>query len=343
MDKRFLRVYMDINNKCNLRCRMCYFSLDLSKDATQTMSIELFNKIAEQVFPKAISVNLSCAAEPFMTPNFTEYLEIAKKYSIPETVIVTNATLLTEDKIAALITAGVTQLDVSIDGATKGTYQKIRKGSDFDKVISNIRLLQKIKKIMNSPKPYLFLDYALMRQTIKELPDFIRLAKELGADSVRANHLIPFKKLNNISESLVNCREMANMIFDEARKAANTLRLEVKIPENFNIDEPPAKDIIFNKPNCRMPFESMFIISDGRVIPCCWFPLREWCAGDFNHDTFDSIWNGPVFEKLRKRFKDGIYIEYCKNCPVYGNESIKGYVFKARSRKDVINIAQDGV
>ncbi|MDD5439683.1 MAG: radical SAM protein [Candidatus Omnitrophica bacterium] len=339
--KRFLRVYMDLNNKCNLKCRMCYFALDLKKTPPVVMGIPLFKKIAGQVFSHALSVNLSCSAEPFMIPHFPEAMAIAKRYKVPVTQIVTNAQLLDEEKIRAVIDAGITILDVSIDAATKRTYESIRKGASFERWLTNVKLLQAMKKKMKKRHPLLYLDYSLMKCNIGEFPAFLELAKGLKADSVRANHLIPFKRLHLFKESLVHLPEETNRIFDRSRRLARKLKLDLNLPENFPLKT--SSTPVINKPGCRTPFESLDIMSDGRVTPCTWFSFKEWCAGDFRTQTFEEIWNGPVYKKLRGLFESGRYTPYCVNCPVYGNEALGPYVFRERAREDVINISADGV
>jgi radical SAM protein with 4Fe4S-binding SPASM domain len=323
---------------------MCYFALDLKKEPYVVMGTGLFRKIAADVFPKAVQVNLSCAAEPLLIPDFPEYLAITKEYNIPTTVLVTNAFFLNEKIVCALIDAGITYIDISIDGATKKTYESIRKGSDFYRVLANVVMLQDIKKKMGSKNPLLYLDYALMKCNIHEFPDFLRLASKLGADRIRANHLIPFKHLNIMAESLAGCKEETNRVFDEARAVAKELKLDVCMPPNF-ITGNAAKEeqAILNKKACRAPFDSMFIVSDGKVIPCTWFSFKKWAAGDFRKENFYEIWNGAVYKKLRTSFRTGEYTEYCFNCPVYGDETMDDYVFAEREREDVINISSTPV
>ena len=342
MPERFLRVYMDVNNKCNLRCRMCYFHLDLTKEQNVVMGRPLFDKIAAQIFPKAASLNLSCSAEPLLVPGFPAYVKTAKSFGVPYVLIVTNAMLLTEKISSELMESGLDQIDVSIDAATKATYESIRKGGDFERVIGNVRKLQALKKRAGRDNPSLFLDYTLMKSTIRELPDFLRIAADLGADSVRANFMIPFKRLDIMDESLSKCPAETNEILDKARAAALELGLNAAIPQNIENAEQSGNTVV-NKPSCRVPFESLYVISDGRVLPCTWFSMKEWQAGDMKSGSFDDIWSGPVYTELRKRFEEGSYTPYCLNCPVYGNEARGGYVFTERSRDDVLNICPQGV
>lgn len=341
--KRFIFVFMDLNNKCNLRCRMCHFSHDLKSVPSVTMSLKLFEKIAEQVFPKATQINLSCGAEPLIIPDFHDYLRIVKKYRVPVVGIVTNGTKLNEVIITAMFETGVTNIEISIDGATKKTYEKIRCGANFEKVTKNISLLQDMKKRAGRGIPRLHLNYTLMRSNLYEFPEFLRLSKRLNADSVRATHLIPFKSLNIINESLGLYREETNTVLNESRTLANELGLSVIMPPNFDLKKQESKELLFNKPNCRIPNFSMCIISDGRVIPCAWFPLKEWCAGNFQIQNFDEIWDGEIYKKLREQFKLSIYPDDCKNCPVWGDEILQNYSFVEKERKDVFNFSPDPV
>ena len=342
-EERHLKIYMDLTNKCNLRCRMCYFYLDLGKQEPITMDMALFTKIASEIFPFALSVNLSCAAEPLMLKDITSYLDEIPKYNIPQTLIVTNGVLLTEKIIHSLIKNSITILDVSIDGARKETYEKIRKGSDFDRLIKNIILLKRIKELTKSKTPLLHLDYALMKSNLDELLEFLKLAKELGANLVRVNHLIPFKKLDIMDESLIHEREKTNKILNEARKLADELSLNAVIPKDLPKPENAPKKPVFNKPDCKTPFESIYISSDGRTIPCIWFTMDEWFTGSLKDQTFSEIWNGPKYTHLRKAFKKGEYTPNCLNCPIYGDEDPSNYIFTELERSSVANISKKGV
>src|SRR4029078_11428956 len=65
---RFLTVYMDQNNRCNLKCKMCGFS-DARVAAVPKYDLPrpLFDSIAEQIFPQTNILILSILTEPFLT------------------------------------------------------------------------------------------------------------------------------------------------------------------------------------------------------------------------------------------------------------------------------------
>ena len=71
----------------------------------------------------------------------TQAVRFATKYGIPKISYTTNAILLDERLIEATIRCGVTEVIVSMDGATAGTFEAIRRGGKLQSVLDNLRLL----------------------------------------------------------------------------------------------------------------------------------------------------------------------------------------------------------
>ena len=335
--KRWLTVYMDINNKCNIRCRMCYFSLSISQPVS-IMNLTLFKKIADQVFSKTKVLHLSCAAEPLMVKNFSEYIKIAKQYSIPVTRVVTNGLLLNEDVIKTMIESNISELRISLDGSKKETYGQIRQGSNFDKVINNIKLLQSMKATSGADSPRLAILCTLMRSNIEDLPELVSLAKALGADSLKTTHLIPFEGLNMMKESLINCMEKTNIILDQARHIAKEIDLDFECIPNFTFDEDKNTNQVFTRPYCTRPFDFMYINSEGDVVPCIMLSMKKYNVGSFEKKTFNEIWDGEAYRNIRRLFNKKLLPENCRNCAPGGSEYLKRYVFSEAKRDDISNI-----
>jgi len=315
---------------------MCHFHQDLSKEPSVTMDLSLFRRIAAEAFPFTNVLYISCSAEPLLVKTLSDYLMLTKQYKIPYTTLVTNATLLDESAIESFFKSNLSHVEISIDGATKETYQKIRKNADFDKVIHNVKMLCDMKKSRKRKKPTVQLDFTLMKSNFEEFPAFIELGHDIGVDQIRGTHFIPFKSLQLANESLNLYREEANQMLNRAREVSKKLSMHVIMPPNFDKKPPQVKT--FNNPNCKFPFFSMCIASDGRVLPCTWFSLSDYYAGDFKVNSFKEIWNSPVYMKLREDFTHQRYTEYCLDCPPWGDDDIKQYTFSERNRKGVTNI-----
>jgi len=86
LQRRHLTVRLDTNNRCNLRCRMCYFSLpELDRAPRRELTLPEFRALAAAAFPRARRVFLSCAYEPLLSPIFDDALADLAASGVPET------------------------------------------------------------------------------------------------------------------------------------------------------------------------------------------------------------------------------------------------------------------
>lgn len=198
-----LKVLVDITNKCNLRCTMCHFSFDrVFYRKTEHLTPENFRKIAAKTFPVAHTVVLSAGSEPTVSPYFESILSIASEYSPPKLQFLTNGTLLRPPVVDKILKSGVTQIDVSIDGANASTYQKIRRGAKFSTLIENLKYLRDEKSRRGMRLPLIQFNLTLMRSNLAELESFVDLAEDCGVERIGARHLMPYAGLNVANESL---------------------------------------------------------------------------------------------------------------------------------------------
>jgi radical SAM protein with 4Fe4S-binding SPASM domain len=103
------------------------------------------------------------------------------------------------------------------------------------------------------------------------------------------------------------------------------------MPPSFDLDDrQEIRELLFNKPWCRKPFNFMYIRSSGKVYPCEHLIANQWYLGDFAKQGFKEIWRGRAYKKIRKQFRLSIYTEGCRNCPVWGGNSLESYSFRER-------------
>jgi molybdenum cofactor biosynthesis enzyme MoaA len=226
-DRRWLRVYLDTNWSCNISCRICLHSIiDHGPIRHGSMSLELFAKIARDVFPITQHLSLSCSAEPLMSGIFVDVLKSIGEYNVPFVEFITNATLLNERNIDAIISSGVDLMLVSVDSADREVFEKIRLGAKFEKVISNLEKFQKAKRERGAAKPALRFSAVLMRSTIEGIEDLMRLAHRLDAEGIHFRHFIPYAPLYLKEESLFYHKELANEHIFRARALAGKLNFK---------------------------------------------------------------------------------------------------------------------
>lgn len=195
---------------------MCHFSFDeVYYRPAQHMRREMFERVAESVLPLAHTVILSAGNEPLMSPWFVEILEICSRYRPPNLLFLTNAQRLTGRIADAIIESGVTQVQISADGATKETYEYIRRGAKFEQLVENLKYLTRQKRLLARSSPLLQFNIVLMQSNLEELPLFVDLAEEVGVQWIAARHLLVMKGLSMELESLAFDRQRANYYFEQ--------------------------------------------------------------------------------------------------------------------------------
>jgi radical SAM protein with 4Fe4S-binding SPASM domain len=232
---RPLTLAIDVTTQCNLRCTYCHFSAEsYSKRKREDLSIEDFFKIAHEVFPFCAVVNLSCSVEPLLHPRLGDFVAIAKHYGVPSVGMTTNGLLFNEQTIEQVVGGGMDHVTISIDGATKATYERIRRKGNFDRLIANIRALNGVKERLCSWTPKLSFNFVMMRSNIRELPAVVRLAHELDVAAVTAIHLSPYEGLNMEAETMDRDAELCNRMLAEARAVAEKYHIDVAFPPLFD-------------------------------------------------------------------------------------------------------------
>ena len=136
---------------CNLRCVMC-FQVDRSftkKEHMGMMPWDIFTKIVDEAaLNNCKAITLASRGEPTLHPKLPEMIEYISK-KILDLKINTNATKLDEKLCKAIIENNVSELVFSVDAGTKETYEKVRVLGKFEKVLSNIKNFNKIRKSSN--------------------------------------------------------------------------------------------------------------------------------------------------------------------------------------------------
>jgi len=123
-----------------------------------------------------------------MCKEFFNYLEIAGKYDVPEIMMTTNAILMTPSRALGLVKSRLTDLHVSVDGATRETYERIRVGARFETLIKNLKSLKEIKKDMGRETPRIQFQFVLLPENLHEAAEIVPLLAEFEPDMILYIH-----------------------------------------------------------------------------------------------------------------------------------------------------------
>lgn len=299
---RHLLVRMDTNYLCNLRCKTCYFSnVGANKMFIPPMNLNLFKVIAQDVFSKTRILYLSCGAEPLMTKNFEQFIEVAGEYTIPYMGYVTNGLLLTEGVIRSSIENKVSEITISIDGATKETYEYIRERGNFEILLSKLTLYDDIVSKVKGSKPSLRFNFTVTRSNHEEMPLLVDLAKIFRVKVIKFRIYedwggsFSFKQ-----ESLLGHEKSFNESLMEAKRRALEANIQIISPKEFNLSKIDNRENNFDtllkndlaRPPCIYPWISRYIDPLGRLRVCAKLPLSK--------SSIDDHYNIRDFERSKE-------------------------------------------
>ena len=300
------QVDFELNPSCNLKCPMCTWSAEktFGQGRSKWMDFNKYKIIINEIKDKVKSVNLNYINEPLIRNDILDFVKYATDKCIMEIMFNTNGLLLNEKISEKLINSGLTKLSVSLDAYTEKVYDKIRIGSDFKKVIQNIKNFLKLRKKLNSKLP-------LLKVT------FLKV-------SINKNELDPFLKYWEKKADLISIQNPSNpfdgKLFETKRKwlgikkSKNETKVSNKVSYEQEFDD---------MKRCAQPNQRLVIDSDGTVHPCCNFRGKEINIGNAFKDTIHSIWNNKKYTELRKIQKKGEYKKnkVCKVCIDHGSNT----------------------
>ena len=271
---------------CNALCIMCPVK-DIKRD-TRFLSTELFDKITSELAQYADwieRVTIQLNGEPLLDKTLESKIRKMKEIGIKSVSFTTNGSLMTKERAESILVSGIGNIDFSVDGATKETYESIRGNLNYDEVFNNIKQLIKQRNAIN-PAVSVRLRMTLSEKNAHEL-------KMLG-DYWREY----FGPQDGVYGKLIS--SWATWL------------------EGYNLPEGHDPSRLNTSP-CISPWGSFPILSDGNVPICCTDFNAQVSMGNVNNSSIRKIWQGEVISKLRELHmtRGRSTVEICSDCFVW--------------------------
>ena len=297
------RLVFELTNACNLNCVMCGRN---AADFKGTMFSMDWFKWFEPMFDTVEEVTLMGWGEPTVHPNFAEMLEIIDRHSARK-YFCTNGMKL-DDLKDAILDHHVDVFGVSLDGSTSETNNRIRRGSDLNKIANSLIEIEKAKKDRGLKYPWINFVFCAMKSNLHELPGLVKLAHEVGIDEVKVVYLTAFDDIL-AKEVLWDCQDEVREVFNEAVKLGEEYGILLKLPHI------QGEDVAGNKEHkdCFVSWRDFFLGSDGYIRPCMSTPIH-FDKFDMSRDFFD-MWNSQQYQNYRRAVNDAQMMDNpCKRC-----------------------------
>ncbi|MCJ7521138.1 MAG: SPASM domain-containing protein [Dehalococcoidia bacterium] len=248
MDDKPRKLNIEVTTRCNLNCAMCMRKL--WKEDGSDMTMETYRALLP-IFPEIEAVNIIGIGEPLLNENVIEMIRLGKEHLPPNGAfsLTTNATLLDDTMAKQLVSSGLDDIVVSIDGATSGTYNEIRKDASLDQVLTNVERLNKAKKKLGIQTPRIGFEFVAMKRNISELPQVVDLAARYSISFIIITHLLPHTSEMNDQTLYEYDSDQAIELFNateaEAKRRNLDMAFETPDVENYAnalFGVPPLKD-----------------------------------------------------------------------------------------------------
>lgn len=302
-----------ITPKCNLSCRHCRGM------AEGELSTERARKLIDEIAELKPGWVIVEGGEPLLREDLFELLGLLQQKQL-EVHLITNGMLLNPRILSTLKQLG-TKVMISIDGATRATYEAIRGGASFERVVEQARncVQEGLLEAIN---------FTILKKNYGEIPGIFELAVSIGVPKIT---FIGLKPCHGYREELLTPEENREAVglacqgaektgveffFDEPFFWATVKEggLSVSMPAiGAGILAPSTSACIFG--------EYLFIDPNGDVKPCSFAPM---IVGNVSEQNLVEIWHevlaSPFFQQIREPksrtgyCRDCRYLADCKGC-----------------------------
>ena len=181
---------LSYDHTCNLSCPSCRPSIQSVSLHETIIFNDFFEKSLVNLLHNVKSVFMCSSGDPFASKHYGFVFNRMKLMGdeMPALEIQTNAVLLTQERWKDLGTLvhHISRIEVSIDSATPETYQNVRRGGDFVRLIKNMEFLASQKKKIGFS---LQLDFCVQEENFLEMKQYVELGKQWGADTIYFSRL----------------------------------------------------------------------------------------------------------------------------------------------------------
>jgi radical SAM protein with 4Fe4S-binding SPASM domain len=255
-------IHIEPTNACNLRCIHCV--QEAMTRPRGLMELSTFTRVIDEISPLQCSITLDVQGEPLIHPQALDMVHYAKNAGC-HTSLLTNATLLTEEKSRALVGMGLDRIVFSFDAVEKKRYENIRRRSRYERNIMNLLKFLRIN-LENGRSVFVCVSIIHQEATADHLHTYKEYFSHLPVDTIFVSELLNMSGFSSVSKEI-----------------------------NFNAIKHKNK----HEPLCRVPWENITVNWNGDVCPC---PLDFnvlWPVGNVNQTSLKDLWNSPEFQKFR--------------------------------------------
>ena len=284
-------------NVCNLDCQFC--SRKFKNQAPKHLSLPELERITDQ-FEEIRFIKLQGLGECFFAPNLADQLaHLKRRYADVRIMCSSNLNYRKTDGEISEVLENLDLLYLSIDGGNKETYERIRRGGDWDTCMATLLQFAKLKRAQNEYS----LSFIASGDNFRDIESVVGLAEDMGLDEVRINPVQDWTTNNRLTQSQDYCNPE---YIGELRK--------------WHFHESPKCNVIvvgdpcFEYAKCIWPFERVYIDVYGAVFVCVISLDDRWSYGNIFRQSLEEIYASQFMKRIRHGLKNNKPPLHCRTC-----------------------------
>jgi MoaA/NifB/PqqE/SkfB family radical SAM enzyme len=281
IDPGIKRLHIGLANTCNHRCIMCFI-----KDYSVVLPEKVWKESLLGLYPQLNEIIVS-GGEPTVIKGAKDFIKLVKEVNPNiKFALFTNGQEFNEEWIE-LIKNNVSWVNFSLNAAKKETYEKVQKGGDWYKVISNIIRVRDTKRIKVQTS------FVVLKENYKEAHEFIELSSYLGSTHTSFFFDGTAKMIPNLDP------EYTKMVLEEAKKYSNMTIWGLDIFKDYvECNERPGYV-------CNTVKFNLYVDIYGDVRYCCLILHPDGVMGNLTKNTLEEILNTEKAKKIKQDILNG--------------------------------------
>lgn len=265
--------------------------------------------------------------EPLLNAELPAMARHLKKRNV-YTLFNSNGILLDPKRQHELIESGLDELRISLDAATAAGYKKIRSSNQFNRIVENLRSLSRLQKAQSLTRPKLSLWFLGTTDNIAELPEFVKLAADIGIGEIYLQRLVYYQDAQGYGvaredKSLQDTDHQSLELIQQSQELAENHGLRFNASGLCQPLDSIQGDAAKKKPwsRCYRPQTLIYITANGNVLPCCIAPFAtvDWASnilGNIYESSLKDIWLGADYINFRHQLQTADPPQCCQGCGV---------------------------
>lgn len=302
------KVYIEPTDMCNLCCSICFRHSWINEE-TGMMDMPVFLRLCRELpeIPSVREVFFGGMGEPLFHNGICEMMAAVPSYL--KKTLITNGNLLIRKTAEKLISAGLSELWISLDGFESSKSEDIQTGTEFETVLNNIEIFNQLREGHDIK---LGITFVISEKNVSEISKIDEFADKYSVDIINISHQIPGTPVKGSDPE------------DPEAYGGGLSELKVPLGKMRRLSEgkySPVED------TC--PFidnNALFIKWNGDVVPC--MQLLHSCRtylykeertvtgfsyGNIHNASLLDCWNRADYSHFRKRVRE-FYFPFCRHC-----------------------------